>query len=93
MSETQSNIGRRLAEAADKADELTKFRKEFVFGEEGVIYLNGNSLGRLTKRGEQRLAKTIDEEWGAGLVRGWGNGWLMLPRRLGDLLGADRYGV
>ena len=88
MSKPQSSIGRRLAEAADKADDLTRFRKEFVFGEEGVIYLNGNSLGRLSKRSQKALSKAIDEEWGTGLVRSWGTGWLSLPGNLGTKIAA-----
>ncbi len=83
-----------MAEAADKADELARFRNEFVFGEEHVIYLDGNSLGRLTKKGQLRLARAVEEEWGSRLVRGWVNGWLMEPRRSGDkiaqLIGAKK---
>lgn len=84
MSTPKPSLGRALAEAADKADELAKFRNEFVFGEENIIYLDGNSLGRLTKKGQQKLLRSIDEEWGTGLIRGWGHDWLLLGRRLGD---------
>lgn len=84
MNEPKPNLGRSLAEAADRADELAKFRNEFVFGEENVIYLDGNSLGRLPKKGQERLTRTVQDEWGSRLVRGWVNGWLLEPRRAAD---------
>lgn len=84
MNVPKPTLGRALAEAADKADELAKFRNEFVFGEENVIYLDGNSLGRLTKKGRAQILKTADQEWGSGLIRSWGESWLSLPRTVGD---------
>ena len=84
MNVPKSTLGRALAEAADNADELAKFRNDFVFGEEHVIYLDGNSLGRLTRKGQERLNRCIGEEWGTSLVRGWVKGWLLEPRRAAD---------
>ena len=52
---------------------------------EGVIYLDGNSLGPLPHAVRARLARTLDEEWGAMLIRGWNQaGWMDLPARVGD---------
>ncbi|MCB5409276.1 kynureninase [Pseudogemmobacter faecipullorum] len=61
---------------------------------EGVIYLDGNSLGPLPKAVPERLAKVVREEWGQMLIRGWNEaGWMEMPRRIGDrvarLIGAE----
>lgn len=55
---------------------------------EGVIYLDGNSLGPLPIAAEARVARTLTEEWGKLLIRGWnGAGWMMQPRVVGDRIG------
>ncbi|MGE0282017.1 MAG: kynureninase [Rhizobiaceae bacterium] len=52
---------------------------------EGMIYLDGNSLGPLPKAAKARLAEMLVEEWGKQLVKGWNTaGWFMQPRRVGD---------
>jgi len=52
---------------------------------EGVIYLDGNSLGPLPRAAEERVARTIREEWGAMLITGWNRaGWMEQPARVGD---------
>ncbi|SMH62668.1 kynureninase [Azospirillum agricola] len=52
---------------------------------EGVIYLDGNSLGPLPAGVEQRVARTLAEEWGTRLIRGWNDaGWMTQPGRVGD---------
>lgn len=61
---------------------------------EGMIYLDGNSLGPLPKGVAQRVARTVTEEWGRMVVTGWNRaGWMDLPTRLGDriarLIGAE----
>ncbi len=54
---------------------------------EGIIYLDGNSLGPLPVAATDRLAKTVQDEWGDLLIRGWNEaGWYHQPRRLGDRL-------
>src|SRR5690606_5257321 len=51
----------------------------------GCVYLNGNSLGPLPHAARERLTRTVAEEWGGLLVRGWNEaGWMELPVRLGD---------
>ena len=67
----------------DAADELAAFRDEFVTDE--VIYLDGNSLGRLPRSTPSLIASTVTEEWGEGLVGSWRR-WLDLPRQVGDRL-------
>ncbi len=52
---------------------------------DGVIYLDGNSLGPLPVAAEARVARTISEEWGKELIRGWNTaGWMSWPRSIGD---------
>jgi kynureninase len=77
---------REEARARDREDPLARYRAEFVVSDEGLLYLDGNSLGRLPKRAEALVAKTVREEWGSRLVRGWNEGWVDAPRRVGDKL-------
>lgn len=52
---------------------------------EGVIYLDGNSLGPLPVGVEERVARTLAREWGGQLIRGWnGAGWMVQPGKVGD---------
>jgi len=69
-------------------------RKELFDVPEGVIYLDGNSLGVLPKGAAERAQKTITEEWGGQLIKAWNTaGWMALPQvvgdRLADLIGAS----
>jgi kynureninase len=52
---------------------------------EGLIYLDGNSLGPLPKAAQARVATMLAAEWGDELIRGWNSaGWFSQPRRVGD---------
>jgi kynureninase len=83
-----------LAEAhrLDAADPLARFRREFVVADARLLYLDGNSLGRLPRRAVPRLRRAVEHEWGGRLVRGWGEGWFTASQRIGaklaGLLGA-----
>lgn len=56
---------------------------------EGVIYLDGNSLGPLPRAVPERLAHAVQQEWGGQLIRAWNDaGWMQSPRRVGDRVGA-----
>jgi len=79
------------AEALDSDDALARFRDEFVFEEDGPLYVDGNSLGRLPRRTQERLALAVDE-WGTALVRGWQE-WIDLPTQVGDLLAESVLGA
>jgi kynureninase len=83
---------RRHAEALDAADPLAPLVAESVVADPGLLYLDGNSLGRLTHRARRRLAAVIDGEWGTGLVRSW-EAWIDLPTRVGDALAAHLLGA
>jgi kynureninase len=79
--------------ALDAQDPLRELRGLFTLPER-VIYLDGNSLGVLPKATAARVAQSITEDWGRGLIRSWNSaGWFSLPQRLGDkiarLIGAN----
>ncbi|MGB2892865.1 MAG: aminotransferase class V-fold PLP-dependent enzyme, partial [Albidovulum sp.] len=55
---------------------------------EGVIYLDGNSLGPLPRAAAARVAECVTKEWGEMLITAWNRArWMDLPRRLGDRIG------
>lgn len=65
---------------------------------EGMIYLDGNSLGPLPKVAPKRVADMMENEWGEMLIGGWNNaGWMQQPARVGDriakLIGAEQNSV
>ena len=69
------------------------YRAQFVLPDD-VIYLDGNSLGVLPKAAIAAVQKTVEEEWGNGLIRSWNKAdWVNAPRRCGDkiarLIGAN----
>lgn len=72
---------------------MTLPRKDLFQIPDGMIYLDGNSLGPVPKGAADRVQKLIHDEWGALLIQAWNKaGWMDLPRQLGDriagLLGA-----
>ncbi|MBW8722363.1 MAG: kynureninase [Polaromonas sp.] len=70
--------------ALDAQDPLRALRQQFILPE-GVIYLDGNSLGVLPKTAAARVAEAVTAEWGQGLIRSWNSaGWFELPQRLGN---------
>ena len=74
--------------ARDAADPLAPLRAEFTLPE-GLIYLDGNSLGALPCRTAARLQQTIAGEWGEGLIRSWNSaGWIDLAGSIGDRVAA-----
>ena len=78
--------------AMDAADPLAGLREKFVMPE-GLVYLDGNSLGPLPAATAARLEGVIREEWGRDLIASWNtHDWIALPRTVGDgiapLLGA-----
>jgi kynureninase len=93
MPELEFHPGQEFARRLDAEDELASFREEFVFAEPGLIYLDGNSLGRLPRRTVGRIRTAVEREWGRGLIRGWNAGWWDSPGRVGEkiarLLGAS----
>ena len=84
--------GRAHAEALDAADPLASFRDRFVEPEPDLIYLDGNSLGRLPKATVDRLREVVEGEWGGGLARSWER-WIDLPTLVGDLIAEHLLGA
>jgi len=71
-------------EALDRSDELGRFRGLYDLPD-GLVYLDGNSLGPPSRAVRERIARTVDDEWGRGLIRSWEDaGWMELPLRVGD---------
>jgi kynureninase len=73
-----------FARRLDATDELASYRKTFVFSEPDLIYLDGNSLGRLTHYTVARMQEAVEQEWGHDLIRGWNAGWYSAPARVGE---------
>jgi len=75
---------RQDALALDAADPLAPLRGQFHIPE-GLIYLDGNSLGVLPRATAARVQQVVEQEWGQGLIRSWNSaGWMALPARVGD---------
>lgn len=85
-------LSRAEARARDAADPLAHFRERFVLPE-GVIYLDGNSLGPLSRDGQAAMQRVTTGEWGEWLIGGWNRGWYDAPVRIGGeiakLIGAE----
>ncbi|MYW21092.1 kynureninase [Streptomyces sp. SID486] len=83
---------RTVAEELDAADPLAAFRERFVIDDPELIYLDGNSLGRLPAATPGRLREVVEQGWGGGLVRSW-QGWIDWGARLGDRLAGHVLGA
>jgi kynureninase len=86
-------IDRQTVERLDREDELAPYRELFQLPE-GLIYLDGNSLGPAPKAVFAEMEHAVREEWANGLIGSWNEaGWFDLPRRLGaciaSLIGAE----
>ncbi len=80
-------VARDALAALDAADTLAPFRGQFMLPE-GVIYLDGNSLGPVPKATPGRVAEVVAREWGESLIRAWTeHGWIDLPLRVGEKIG------
>jgi kynureninase len=84
-------LTRAHAAELDRADPLGGFRERFELGDGDRIYVDGNSLGRLSHDARAALAAIVDE-WGTRLVTGW-HDWVDLAGRTGDALGAAALGA
>ena len=72
----------------DNADPLRSYREKFLGSDDPSItaYLDGNSLGRPTKAGVERINAFMTQDWGGRLIRGWDEQWFDLPVTIGDAL-------
>lgn len=83
---------REYAEERDAADPLGALRERFVTADPDLIYLDGNSLGRLPRATAARLEQVVRDEWGGELIGGWDH-WMDLPTGVGDLIGTHLLGA
>jgi kynureninase len=68
----------------DRVDPLAGLREQFALPD-GVIYLDGNSLGALPRSVDARLRDAVTEDWGRDLVLSWNTaGWIEMPQVVGD---------
>ncbi|MFL6096993.1 MAG: aminotransferase class V-fold PLP-dependent enzyme, partial [Blastococcus sp.] len=83
------DLTRSAAEALDDVDPLAAFRGRFVGadddGPDRLLYLDGNSLGRLPRETLTAVARVVEQQWGEGLVGSWAD-WIGEATRLGDAL-------
>ncbi len=89
MKKTTEEI---FAVQLDNQDPLANYRERFVIDDPDLIYLDGNSLGRLPKDTVPHLHDLIENQWGKGLIESWNDSWFEMPTRLGariaQLIGA-----
>jgi len=71
----------------DATDPLAAYRDRFVGADTGLVYFDGNSLGRPLRESADTLSGFVGGEWGGRLIRGWDEGWFDLPLTVGDDLG------
>lgn len=93
MKKKGHHLDREFALGLDKQDVLAAYRQAFYSADPDLIYLDGNSLGRLPLPTVDRLRNTVEQEWGVELIRSWNAGWWEAPKRIGGkiagLIGAD----
>jgi kynureninase len=80
------DLSRDAAAACDADDPLAGFRARFTgAGDDGLLYLDGNSLGRLPVETPAAVARVVEQEWGRGLIGSWSS-WIEVATRIGDAL-------
>lgn len=81
------------AQERDNQDPLAHFRSRFSIPDPDLIYLDGNSLGRLPKATINQSTAFVEHQWGERLIRSWNEGWFTVPERIGakiaKLIGAQ----
>lgn len=76
-------IDRKAAQTLDAQDPLRAFRDRFDLAD-GLIYLDGNSLGAMPKCVPARMKRAVEQEWARGLIRSWNDAdWYPAPQRVG----------
>jgi kynureninase len=81
-------VSREACLARDASDPIGALRDRFIIPD-GVIYLDGNSLGPMPRAAVSIFSRTIEQEWGQDLIKSWNSaGWFDMPLRLGDRIGA-----
>lgn len=88
------DLSRDHAKKLDEADELNSYREKFFQPDTTLVYMDGNSLGRLPLSTLERVEQVVREEWGEKLIRSWGINWFNYPHEVGEkiarLVGAEQ---
>jgi kynureninase len=79
MTITELDCAREL----DARDPLRAFRDRFVIADPELVYLDGNSLGRLPRTAVERANECVGREWGERLIGSWNDRWFHLPEQVG----------
>jgi len=97
MTNNEKKYSLDSAKAKDLTDPLREYRNRFVHGDENLIYLDGNSLGRLPLGSKGLIDRVVNEQWGDKLIRSWNSDWMDINRRIGQkisrLIGAKPHEV
>ncbi|MDH3248011.1 MAG: aminotransferase class V-fold PLP-dependent enzyme [Acidimicrobiia bacterium] len=76
-----------LATALELDGDRPRMSVDFVLPD-GVVYLDGNSLGAMPVQARERARRVVEEEWAVGLIRSWNEAdWVSLARQVGDRIG------
>ena len=78
------DLSRDYACKLDEQDELASYRKQFSNTDADMIYMDGNSLGKLPLRTVERVEQIVKDEWGTKLIRSWGINWFESPIKVGE---------
>lgn len=84
MSQRLNGVTLQSVQERDQQDPLARFKAHFTLPE-GVLYLDGNSLGAQPEAAKKAVDDTLDQ-WRDELIKGWNQGWFDSPERLGNLL-------
>ena len=81
------------AQSLDAADPLAHFRAHFAHPDANLVYVDGNSLGRMPQTSLALANDLVTRQWGDRLIRSWNEGWFDAPERVGakiaGILGAQ----
>jgi len=78
------SLDRGYAIDLDKQDPLADYREKFIIDDPEMIYMDGNSLGRLPKAAAEKIQTVTRKEWGCDLISSWNHGWWDSPIRIGE---------
>lgn len=70
----------------DRLDPLKDMREYFFIDDEKLVYLDGNSLGRLPNQAALSVSNAVEQQWGKRLIRSWNEGWYDQSERLGNMI-------
>jgi kynureninase len=86
------DAARERARRLDGQDDLAAYSDRFIPLPKGLVYLDGNSLGRPPRHLPELLAQAVRDQWGQGLIGSWDR-WQRLPYEVGDQLGTSLLGA